>query len=43
MIVGINIRAFQHLTDISVSFDFSCVTLIRMTSKNGVGKTSIIS
>ncbi|ADP10729.1 hypothetical protein EJP617_10480 [Erwinia sp. Ejp617] len=42
MILSVDIRALQHLTDISVSFDFSRDPLICMTSKNGVGKTSII-
>nr|WP_236263578.1 AAA family ATPase [Pantoea sp. S62] len=32
----------QHLADISVSFDFSRDPLVCLTSKNGVGKTSII-
>lgn len=42
MIVSVDIRAMQHLTDIKVSFDFSRDPLVCMTSKNGVGKTSII-
>jgi ABC-type cobalamin/Fe3+-siderophores transport system ATPase subunit len=42
MIVSVDIRALQHLAEISVSFDFSSDPLICMTSKNGVGKTSII-
>lgn len=42
MIVSVDIRALQHLADIRVSFDFSRDPLICMTSKNGVGKTSII-
>lgn len=42
MILSVDIRSLQHLTDISVSFDFSRDPLICMTSKNGVGKTSII-
>ncbi|MDC6120453.1 AAA family ATPase [Serratia rubidaea] len=42
MIVKVDIRELQHLADISVSFDFSRDPLICMTSKNGVGKTSII-
>ncbi|WP_210452467.1 hypothetical protein [Pantoea ananatis] len=42
MIVSVSIKALQHLADISVSFDFSRDPLICMTSKNGVGKTSII-
>ncbi len=42
MIVSVDIRELQHLAAISVSFDFSRDPLICMTSKNGVGKTSII-
>ncbi|HBM3260479.1 OLD family protein [Klebsiella michiganensis] len=42
MIVSVNIKALQHLGDLKVSFDFSRDPLICMTSKNGVGKTSII-
>lgn len=42
MIVSVSIKALQHLADINVSFDFSRDPLICMTSKNGVGKTSII-
>lgn len=42
MIVSVDIKALQHLAKISVSFDFSRDPLICMTSKNGVGKTSII-
>lgn len=42
MIVSVDIRALQHLAEISVSFDFSRDPLICMTSRNGVGKTSII-
>lgn len=42
MIVSVDIRSLQHLAEISVSFDFSRDPLICMTSKNGVGKTSII-
>ncbi|WP_239005595.1 hypothetical protein [Pectobacterium brasiliense] len=42
MIVSVDIKALQHLAEISVSFDFSRDPLICMTSRNGVGKTSII-
>ncbi|EKH6496551.1 hypothetical protein EX227_15760 [Providencia rettgeri] len=42
MIVSVDIKALQHLAQISVSFDFSRDPIICMTSKNGVGKTSII-
>ena len=42
MIVSIRIKALQHLGDLRVLFDFSRDPLICMTSKNGVGKTSII-
>lgn len=42
MIVSVDIKALQHLAEISVSFDFSRDPLICMTSKNGVGKTAII-
>lgn len=42
MIISLDIKALQHLSDISISFDFSRDPLICMTSKNGVGKTSII-
>ncbi|ENZ4303426.1 MULTISPECIES: AAA family ATPase [Klebsiella pneumoniae complex] len=42
MIVSVSIKALQHLGDLKVSFDFSRDPLICMTSKNGVGKTSII-
>jgi len=42
MILTVDIRELQHLANISVSFDFTRDPLICMTSKNGVGKTSII-
>lgn len=42
MIVSVDIKALQHLAEINVIFDFSRDPLICMTSKNGVGKTSII-
>ncbi|ELY4763253.1 AAA family ATPase [Cronobacter sakazakii] len=42
MIISVDIRELQHLSNISVTFDFSRDPLICMTSKNGVGKTSII-
>ncbi|MBK0127922.1 AAA family ATPase [Pantoea sp. S61] len=42
MILSVDIRELQHLANISVSFDFTRDPLICMTSKNGVGKTSII-
>lgn len=42
MIVSVDIKSLQHLAKINVIFDFSRDPLICMTSKNGVGKTSII-
>ncbi|EJB8474141.1 ATP-binding protein [Citrobacter freundii] len=42
MKISVNIQNLQHISDISVFFDFSDCPLICMTSKNGIGKTSII-
>lgn len=42
MMISLNINKLQHIDELSVDFDFTIEPLICMTSKNGVGKTSII-
>ncbi|HGC3016697.1 TPA: hypothetical protein ACP2DN_004785, partial [Escherichia coli] len=42
MKISVNIQKLQHISNVSVFFDFSDYPLICMTSKNGIGKTSII-
>ncbi|WP_422527066.1 AAA family ATPase [Serratia fonticola] len=42
MKINVKIKNLQHISEVSVNFDFSNDPLICMTSKNGIGKTSII-